>query len=331
MWRCGLLAFTACWTPAVSSAPTAAALQAPCVIRDGNNISTAAAATLMAGGIPFASLQHNFSRFDVVLEGKRARVHLETAEVELRSALRLQGFSLRTRRRLLHDGWLGIRVAFAREERQGVLDAGVPLPDGVDPRVFVATLPCTEVTFAAAAGYDGDAEADAENGVADEDAPETWLAFPPGTSTPLAKTPGGIALVHLRPTSAMALRVRVLERKGAFARVEISDRNMIKGWVPFEHAVRDEGIGGGGFGVGSSARKQHRARCTHDVPIYVATPTKVHHVGRYKAGAVIRYEGLAIGDPGITAADHAMHVDLGPGEIQPHVERADLASCTAAG
>ena len=34
---------------------------------------------------------------------------------------------------------------------------------------------------------------------------------------------------------------------------------------------------------------------------------------------------------GITAADHAMHVDLGPGEIQPHVERADLASCTAAG
>ncbi len=306
------------------SAPTAVAPPERCEIRDAN-IETADPATLLAGGISFATISDKLTRFDVVLEGKRAQVHLETEQLELVSDLRLPSFALRTRSSDLHDGWLEVRTAFARQGREGVLDAGVPLPDGVSPKVFVATLPCTAVTFAIASETDADDDDDDGEGSIKEE----WIAFAPGTSTPFAKSPGGASIVTLQPEAATSLRARVLERTGRFARIEISDRNRITGWVPTEHAIKVPGLGGGGFGVGTSGIGRRRAHCPHDVPIYVDTATKIHRVGRFKAGAVILYDGPAIGDPSVTVADQRVRVELGVGEIHPHVERADLATCTA--
>lgn len=184
--------------------------------------------------------------------------------------------------------------------------------------MFTAALPCSEITFATAWG-----SADEESAAALE-----ILELAPSTSTPLASRPGGPALVFLEP--AQPLLANVLERRGPFARVEISDVNAITGWVSTEHARKHTpAVEEGGYGFGRSGESMRSVRCPHDVPIYVDTSVKVHRVGRFKPNAIIEYEGPSVDDPGVTAEHHAVPIDLGGGESKPYVERTDLASCTS--
>ncbi|MDB4964274.1 MAG: hypothetical protein JWP01_4273 [Myxococcales bacterium] len=310
MRHLALFALTACWTPAAPAPQPPAPPAARCEIRDAN-IQTADPVRLMAGGIAFATIRRELSRLDVVITGRRAQVQLETAELELFSDLNLAGFSLRTRTPAPYDGWLTIRTASVRREQHGVLAAAVPLPAGVLPRVVVASLPCTDLTFAEPPDREDDTSAGA------------WLAFEPGTRTPVATRPGGSAVVHLSPGAGGPLRVRWLERQGAFARIELSADNTITGWVPTEHAREVPAERRSGYGYGRSGFTKRLVQCAHAVPIYVDTG-KVHHVGRFKPDAVIRYHGPAIDDPGVGTT---IPVDLGDGELQPYVEHTDVARC----
>ncbi len=284
------------------------------MIRDAG-IETADAITLMVGGITFATINDTLARFDVVIDDRSGRVHLETERFELLSELQLSGFGLRTRKADLHDGWLAIEHAFVAKARQGILDLAVPLPPGVSPRVVHAAVSCADVTFSSAPDLEDDAALT-----------EGWLQFEPGTRTALARTPGGPPLVHLVPTSGTDVRVHVLARAQGYARVELEDSNTIVGWVAIEHAREVPGGREGGlFGFGRSGDGRRVARCPHDVRIYVHTGAKVHDVGRFKAGASFDYDGPSLDDPGVPAE---IPVDLGSGELRPYVERADLAHCT---
>jgi hypothetical protein len=325
---CAPLAAAACWR-APHRAPaeaTAAAPAARCEIRDAD-IETADSVQLAVEGQRFALIGEELTRFDVVIDGARARAQLETSELELTGELSLAQLSLRTRGETLHDGWVAIRDAHARRAVRDLVEIEVAMPAWVVPEQIVATLGCRAVTFARRP-YAEDAADDT-----DDTAPEpVTLAFAPGTRTPLARTPGGPALVFLVPgdeppeLGEEPLRAHVLERRGAFARVEVEGRNVITGWVPTQHAREVTGeVLGGLFGFGRSGKSYRLVHCTHDVPIYVTVATQLRRVGRYKPGAVIRYAGPAIDDD---AGDRMLVVDLGADELPPRVERADLVDCT---
>ncbi len=313
MWRLSFLVLAACWS---SAPPRAIEGPSTCEIHDVN-VTTIHDAQLSVFDGPFARIASPFTRLDVVIDRSRGRAHLETEELVLEGELALDELPLRPRTHTMHEGWLAMGVAFAKDARGGQLRASVSLPEGLRPRAVVVELPCGALTFA-------------EPPEAPDPVGSEYIVFAPGTRTPVLRSPGGpqVAIVSPPPAEPQGdpnlpsfeedVSARVIARRAELLHVRIEGSNYVEGWVSTKN-TREPGAMYGGLHGNMAGDQPPRLRCDRAVPIFVRSRGEVRRVGHYKPNATIRLETDA-------AAEHVA-VDLGHAEVVPFVKRADVAAC----